>query len=127
MTPARHRSFPPAGLLLPTIAVLALALTACSGGGGGAANAASPVPTATVDLPKSYRFAPTAITVRAGATVTWTNHDNFSHNVSLDGQGPLVMSPGQSVTYTFATAGTFAYVCSFHPKDMKGSVLVTGS
>ena len=35
------------------------------------------------------------------------------------------MAPGSSVTYTFSTAGTFPYVCSLHPKDMKGSVVVT--
>ena len=120
------RSSSAGGVLLPAAAVLAFVLAACSGGGGGG-GASSPVATTTVDLPKSYRFAPNAITVKAGSTVTWTNHDNFSHNVSLDGQQPLVMTPGQSVTYTFASPGQFAYVCSFHPKDMKGSVVVTGS
>jgi plastocyanin len=118
------RSSSAGGVLLSAAAVLAFALAACGGGGGGAS---SPVATTTVDLPKSYRFAPNTITVKAGSTVTWTNHDNFSHNVSLDGKQPLVMTPGQSVTYTFTSPGQFAYVCSFHPKDMKGSVLVTGS
>ena len=33
----------------------------------------------SVDLPKSYKFAPAAITVTAGTTVTWTNDDNFTH------------------------------------------------
>lgn len=116
--------------LLPALAALGLVLVAACGGGasGGAGDVqASPVATATVDLPKSYRFAPSAIVVPAGSTVTWTNHDNFSHNVSLEGAAPLAMSPGESVTHTFATPGLYAYVCSLHPKDMKGSVLVTGS
>ena len=107
--------------LLPALAVLALVLAAC---GGGAGAASSPVPTTTVDLPKSYKFAPAAITVTAGATVTWTNHDNFTHNVSLEGEAPLTMAPGESVSHTFSTPGTYPYVCSLHPKDMKGSVLV---
>lgn len=38
----------------------------------------------------------------------------------------MTMSPGSSVTHTFAATGLFPYVCSLHPKDMKGSVLVSG-
>jgi plastocyanin len=123
----RSRSFLAAGAgrpLLPALAVLALVLTAC---GSGAGSSQSPVATTTVDLPKSYRFAPAAITVQAGATVTWTNHDNFTHNVRLEGAAPLTMAPGESVSHTFTTPGLYPYVCSLHPNDMKGSVLVTGS
>jgi plastocyanin len=86
---------------------------------------ASPVATTGVDLPRSYRFAPEAITVSAGATVAWTNSDQFTHNVTFDGGDPLTMSPGESVTMTFPMAGRFEYVCSLHPNDMQGSVLVT--
>jgi plastocyanin len=113
-------------LLLPALAVLALLLAGCGGASTGATDA-SPVATTTVDLPASYRFVPAAITVAAGSTVTWTNHDNFTHNVSFDGAEPLPMAPGESATHTFPTAGRFAYVCSLHPRDMKGSVLVTGA
>jgi plastocyanin len=105
---------------------LAAAAVACGPSAGGAANG-SPVATANVDLPPSYKFVPPAITVPAGTTVTWTNHDNFSHNVTLaDGTPPMPMSPGESVTYEFSAPGVYAYLCSLHPKDMKGSVTVTG-
>jgi plastocyanin len=105
--------------------VLTLTLAAC-GGGGGAAAEASPVATTTVDLPKSYKFVPAAIVVDAGATVTWTNHDDFTHNVTLpDGSAALTMSPGQSVTHGFDTPGEYDYVCSLHPRDMRGRVVVT--
>jgi plastocyanin len=110
-------------VLLPALAAFALAISAC---GAGAAVNASPVATTSVDLPKSYRFAPAAITVPAGTTVTWSNNDDFTHNVTLEGVEPLTMAPGQSATHAFATAGTYPYVCSLHPKDMKGTVLVTG-
>jgi plastocyanin len=94
-------------------------------GCGPSANAqATPVATTTVDLPKSYRFAPAAIVVEPGATVTWTNHDNFTHNVTVEGQPGLTMKPGESVTQTFPTAGTYSYVCSLHPTNMKGTVTV---
>lgn len=121
------RSFLAAGAgrpLLPALAVVALVLVAC---GGAAGASQSPVATMTVELPKSYRFAPAAITVPAGATVTWTNHDSFTHNVRLEGADPLAMAPGESVTHTFETPGFYPYVCSLHPKDMTGSVLVTGT
>ena len=106
------------------LGALLLVLAAC--GGGGAATA-SPIATTTVDLPKSYKFEPAAIVVEAGSTVTWTNHDNFSHTVSVEGDQPLAMAPGESVTRLFATAGTYQYVCTLHPQNMKGSVIVTGS
>jgi plastocyanin len=85
------------------------------------------VATTSVDLPRSYRFAPAAISVPAGATVTWTNNDNFTHNVALEGTEPLTMSPGETATFIFGTPGTYPYVCSLHPNDMQGTVLVTGT
>jgi plastocyanin len=117
----RHPSGAGAALLL---AVLALAAVGCSATNGAAD--ASPVATTKVDLPKSYKFAPAAITVTAGSTVTWTNDDNFTHSVRIEGAEPLVMKPGESVTHTFDKAGTFKYDCSFHPQNMKGEVVVTG-
>ena len=104
--------------------LVALAVAAC---GGGAAATASSVATTTVDLPKSYKFEPPAITVDTGATVTWTNHDEFTHNVTFDGEAALVMKPGESVARVFAVAGTFAYKCSLHPTEMRGSVVVGGA
>ena len=102
-------------------------LAGCAGGAATGASTAA-VSTSTVDLPKSYKFVPAAITVVAGTKVTWTNHDDFTHNVTLaDGSSPLTMPPGSSATHTFMTAGLYPYVCSLHPKDMKGNVVVTGS
>ena len=127
MTTARIRRFrrPTTGAG-PSIlfAVLALVAIGCASSAGGAD--ASPVATTTVDLPKSYKFAPTAISVTTGDTVTWTNNDNFTHSVRIEGGEPLVMKPGESVTHTFDAAGTFRYDCSFHPQNMKGTVVVGG-
>lgn len=107
-------------------AAVVVGLAACAP--AGAADAA-PVATTSVDLPPSYKFAPVAITVKAGSTVDWTNDDHFTHSVQfLDGglpTDPLVMDPGEAVSFTFATAGTYHYQCHLHPQDMKGSVTVT--
>ena len=103
---------------------LAMAVAGCSAGGD-----AEPVATDTVNLPPSYRFQPEAITVAVGTTVTWTNNDNFTHNVRLldDGGEVLEMGPGESVSFTFTEPGEHRYDCSFHPHDMSGVVIVTES
>jgi plastocyanin len=105
-------------------ALLALWLAACSTGAS-----QSPVATNQVDLPKSYRFDPPAITVPVGITVTWTNHDEFTHSVRLldDGNQVFQMKPGESASFTFDTVGTHRYDCSFHPQNMRGSVVVTSA
>ena len=107
-------------------------IAACSPSTSGAGTpSAGPVAVASsvVDLPPSYRFAPDAISVAAGTTVTWNNHDNFTHSVQfLDGglpTEPLQMQPGASATFTFASPGTYSYQCHLHPQNMRGTVTVT--
>jgi len=110
---------------LAALIVLALAtLLGCSSSGAGGGE---PVATTQVQLPRSYRFDPVAITVPVGATVTWTNDDNFTHNVAFEGSEPMKLSPGATATRTFDTAGTFPYQCTLHPQDMQGTVEVSGS
>jgi plastocyanin len=107
-----------------------LAFTACSGGSDGAGAPkdvpGSPEATTTVDLPKSYRFEPAVITVEVGETVTWTNSDDFPHNVHLlDGSERTLDLPiGGSARFTFLEPGEIAYQCSLHPQQMQGTVTV---
>jgi plastocyanin len=130
----------PRALAISLTAGLAIALAACSGSGSsgstggstrgsGSAGSGEPAATSTVDLPPSYRFQPASIAVGAGTTVTWTNHDNFTHSVQfLDGglpSDPMLMKPGETATFTFGTAGTYRYQCSLHPQNMQGTVTVT--
>ena len=107
------------------VAFAILSLSACNGGGGGAVDA-EPVRTDTVDLPKSYRFEPPAIEVDAGTTVTWTNHDDFPHNVTLLGgsEASEDLPVGESATITFDSPGDIPYECSLHPQQMQGRVVV---
>lgn len=101
-----------------------VALAACGSDGGG--KDAAPTRTDRVTLPKSYKFSPAAIAVSPGTTVTWTNEDDFPHDVTLlDGaKERRELSIGKSATITFAEAGTFAYQCSIHPQQMRGTVVV---
>lgn len=99
-----------------------MTLSACAG----PAPAAGPVAADHVDLPRSYKFAPADILVTAGTTVTWTNSDQFSHNIRLlDGNQVVgLIRPGEKVTHTFTASGVYKYDCSLHPQNMKGTVTV---
>jgi plastocyanin len=108
-------------LVLPAAAVLAAAAVAAGCGDSGESG---PVATTNVTMVKSYRFEPKAIEIRAGDTVTWTNDDNFTHTVRVDGQGDHEVGRGDSVAITFAQPGTYRYVCTLHLHDMDGTVVV---
>ena len=88
---------------------------------------AAPVQTTEVTAVKSYRFEPAVIEVAAGAEVTWTNKDDFPHNVRfLTGSDETHDLPiGDSVAVSFEETGNYYYECSLHPQQMRGEVIVT--
>lgn len=109
-----------------------VAVAACSTPGGTAAPGSvttaisvAPVGDNAVSI-TNMAFAPPALTVKAGQTVTWVNHDEEPHTVAA-GDGSF-HSPGMDVndtfTFTFTKPGTYDYVCSIHP-FMHGAVTVT--
>lgn len=68
---------------------------------------------------------PPLVSLTAGETVTWRNAGG-THNVKFtDGsyEQPEVPSEAWEVSRTFATAGTYDYVCAAHP-GMQGRVVV---
>jgi len=73
---------------------------------------------------KSYRFDPKTIEIEAGATVIWTNEDNFTHTVEVEGQEDHKVEPGERVSIKFDEPGTYHYVCTLHRSDMDGEVIV---
>lgn len=88
-------------------------------------HSASSTNTVTID---NYAFNPTAITVKKGTTVTWTNKDSAPHTVTesdgKDGPNSGNLATADSYSFTFNTVGTFKYKCSIHA-SMVGSVTVT--
>jgi amicyanin len=73
-----------------------------------------------------FKFNPATLTVPAGTTVTWTNQDEEPHTIAAkDGS---FHSPGMDThatySFTFATPGSYDYICSIHP-FMTGTVVVT--
>jgi plastocyanin len=73
----------------------------------------------------STAFAPDAVDVSAGATVTWTNSDGVSHTSTSDTGvwDSGIVQPGGQFSVSFPTAGTYRYHCLIHP-GMIGTVVV---
>ena len=107
-------------LLLPAVAGAGLLAAGCASSSQGS----EPVAATEVEMVKSYRFEPKVIEVEAGDTVTWTNDDNFTHTVQVDGQEDHKVGKGESVEISFDKAGTYDYVCTLHSQDMDGTVIV---
>jgi plastocyanin len=105
------------------LVVAALAATLLAAGCGGA-GPSEPVATTDVKMVKSYRFDPETIEIQAGDTVTWTNEDNFTHTVEVEGRGDHEVGRGEGVSFTFEEPGTYDYVCTLHRRDMSGTVIV---
>ena len=87
------------------------------------ANAGSAAP-ATVSI-DNFSFAPSPVTVSAGTTITWTNHDDVPHNVESAAQkfSSPVLDTNQKFQFMFKDAGEYPYFCKLHPK-MTGRVIV---
>lgn len=68
-------------------------------------------------------FAPREITIPAGGTVTWMNHDSVDHTVTSDDPAGPLDSPlyGRMGTwsFTFGSPGTFEYHCDPHAVRME--------
>lgn len=76
----------------------------------------------------NFVFGPEKLTVRAGATVTWTNRDDIPHTVASKDRlfKSKVMDTDESYSFTFATPGEYTYFCSLHP-HMTGTIVVEGT
>jgi plastocyanin len=70
---------------------------------------------AVVDI-KDFAFNPVNLQIAAGTTVTWTNNDSAGHTVTAD-HGTFdsgTLRKGDTFSFTFNEAGTFAYYCRPH-------------
>jgi plastocyanin len=68
-------------------------------------------------------FNPDSLTVKAGATVTWTNNDSITHSIKSDSFNSPQLAKGDTFSFTFNNKGTFDYTCGIHP-SMKGKIIV---
>ena len=98
-------------------AMLAVAMALVTAGSANAANV-----DVTID---NFTFKPQQVTVKAGDTVTWINHDDIPHTVTSKTMlfRSKAIDTDDKFSFTFTTPGTFMYFCSLHP-HMTGSVVV---
>jgi len=73
-------------------------------------------------------FSPATFTVRVGDSVTWFNADVMEHTVTSDAGTPVafdspLLNSGDTFSFTFTQAGTYAYHCAPHP-TMTGTIIV---
>ena len=73
--------------------------------------------TGTVIAQKNRRFTPATVTIPRGAALTFTNDDEFIHQVYVDGLfDSAEKAPGEKLTEAFSRSGTFEVKCHIHPK-----------
>ena len=78
--------------------------------------AAAPTDGSSVGI-ENFNYIPADLTVKAGTTVVWTNHDDVEHTVTASDNSftsPSVATDGQ-FSHTFSTPGTYSYFCAIHP------------
>ena len=120
------------------VGISGLAIAACGAGTQASASAmhdmptpaASPasnaVATKSVEI-ANFAFSPAVITVKVGATVTWTNKDEDAHTVAITSAAvSKPLQSGDSYAHTFDQPGTYSYRCTIHP-NMRGMVVVTSA
>jgi plastocyanin len=114
------------GVMLGTSPVAAAPPLRSIGTGGAplAAAAATAAAGPRIEITK-HAFSLPTVTVQAGATVTWVNHDDDAHTVVST--TALFRSPGldtdDSFSFRFTKPGTYQYFCTLHPL-MVGKVIV---
>lgn len=71
------------------------------------------------------KFSESAVTIRVGTVVTWTNKSDNEHTVTSDDGlfDSSVSDGGGTFSFTFTEAGEFPYHCEIH-RSMKGKVIV---
>ena len=109
--------------------VRTLALGAMAGLVAVAIMAASPAGAADTEVKiDNFTFNPPQITVKAGDTVTWTNHDDIPHTVTSKTMvfRSKAMDTDDKFSFTFATPGKYDYFCSLHP-HVTGTIVVEAS
>ena len=66
---------------------------------------------------ENFNYVAADLTVKAGSTVVWVNHDDVDHTVTASDNSftsTAIPTDGQ-FSYTFSTPGTYTYFCAIHP------------
>ncbi|QIO24156.1 cupredoxin domain-containing protein [Haloarcula sp. JP-L23] len=86
-----------------------------------------PDPTTTIRMANT-EFHPLIAEVPSGTEVTVTNEDAARHTITVPALDvDETVDSGGSVSFTVQQTGTFDYVCTFHPPQMLGRLVVTAA
>jgi plastocyanin len=115
-------------LALAALAVCAVFLVAGCGSSGSSSSSTSTAPTtANTIVIKNFMFAPMALTVSPGATVTVKNEDSATHTVTASDKKSFDtgnVTSGTTKTFTAPSKpGSYTYICGIH-QYMQGTLTV---
>lgn len=76
----------------------------------------------------NFDMDPEPLTIEAGDTVTWHNHDSASHSATEGSPGDgrasewdtTILSTGETASITFDQTASYEYYCKVHPSTMNG-------
>jgi plastocyanin len=74
----------------------------------------------------NFTFSPATLSVKAGTTIVFLNHDDLPHNV-VDANGVFrskALDTDETFARVFDKPGEFVYFCGLHPQ-MQGKIIVT--
>jgi len=121
-------------VVIGTALVALVALVACK-------NSTAPGCSGNCVTIQDFSFAPSALTIKAGTTVTWVNDGPTAHTTTSDGavwdSGTLSApsggggygggTAGGTYQFRFNTPGTYAYHCKLHPPSLSQYAGFTGT
>jgi plastocyanin len=66
---------------------------------------------------RDFDYSPRELTIPAGSSVTWTNHDGAPHTSTDEDESWDTgrLGEDESGTITFDTPGSYEYYCTYHP------------
>ena len=73
----------------------------------------------------NFSFEPATLTVKAGTTVTWINHDDEPHTATATDKrfNSKTLDNGDRFSQEFNAPGVYNYYCALHTK-MTGKIIV---
>ena len=89
--------------------------------------ATAPASKATIVEIDNFNFKPRDLTINAGGTVTWINHDDVPHTATGKGKTAIfdskMLDTDEKFSFTFKNPGSYSYYCKVHP-HMTATIVV---
>lgn len=87
--------------------------------------AGAPTPAPLVVHISEFKYRPQSVTIHTGDAVTFVNDDGAAHTATASDKSfdSGNLDQGQTWTHVFSKAGTYRYICAYHP-FMKATIVV---